>query len=82
MGGKDEALRKASTDFKAAADTLERVRSRGEKYWRDALDTRSANWGLLPSPLPVGSQVGKGADKSARDFWISFGLAECKLLIV
>lgn len=80
LGGKDEALRKAATTFKTAADTLERVRSRGRKYWDDALDTRSANWSLVPSPLPMGSQTGKGADKAAHDFWISFGLAECEFI--
>ncbi|GJJ07541.1 hypothetical protein Clacol_001743 [Clathrus columnatus] len=81
LGSKDEALRKAAASFKTASDSLERMRSRGVKYWSDALYTRSANWGLVSSPLPVGSQTAKGAEKSARDFWISFGLAECELLL-
>jgi mediator of RNA polymerase II transcription subunit 17, fungi type len=79
LGGKDEALRKSAAAFKSAADSMERVRLRGEKYWSDALRTRNDNWGLVPAPLPPGAPIGKGADKTARDFWITFGLAECKL---
>ena len=78
LGGKDEALRKSAAAFKTAADSMERVRLRGEKYWSDALRTRNNNWGLVPAPLPPGAPTGKGADKTARDFWITFGLAECK----
>ncbi|KAF8529128.1 subunit 17 of mediator complex-domain-containing protein [Hysterangium stoloniferum] len=80
IGGKDEALRKAANAFKTAADSMERVRIRGEKYWSDALKTRNANWGFVPAPLPAGTPTGKGADKTARDFWITFGLAESPIV--
>jgi len=84
IGSKDEALRKASKLFKAAAESMERSRVKGEKYWVDALRTRRANWGLTPAPLPPGSATGKGADKTSKDFIISYGLEGCKinLLIV
>jgi mediator of RNA polymerase II transcription subunit 17 len=58
---------------------MERVRSKSEKYWLDALKIRHANWGLVAAPLPPGAPSGKSADKSARDFWITFGLTECML---
>ncbi len=77
IGSKDEALRKASDVFKAAADRLEGGRLRGEKYWADALKIRRGNWALIPAPLPLGSATGKGADKSSKDFLISYGLEEC-----
>lgn len=80
LGGKDAALRKSAAAFKSAADSMERVRLRGEKYWSDALRTRNDNWGLVPAPLPPGAPNGRGADKTTRDFWITFGLAECKLI--
>ncbi|KAG1833319.1 subunit 17 of mediator complex-domain-containing protein [Suillus variegatus] len=76
IGGKDEALRKASSIFKAAANNLERSRLRGQRYWVDALKTRRANWGLVPAPLPFGAPTGKGADKTSKDFFVSFGLEE------
>ncbi|KAK0468484.1 subunit 17 of mediator complex-domain-containing protein [Desarmillaria tabescens] len=76
IGSKDEALRKASDVFKAAADRLEGGRLRGEKYWADALKIRRGNWALTPAPLPLGSATGKGADKSSKDFLISYGLEE------
>jgi mediator of RNA polymerase II transcription subunit 17 len=41
------------------------------------LKIRRENWGLIPAPLPPGSSMGKGADKSSKDFLISFGLEEC-----
>ncbi|KAF9534277.1 subunit 17 of mediator complex-domain-containing protein [Crepidotus variabilis] len=74
VGGKDEALRKASKLFRTAAESMERSRSRGETYWIDALRARRANWGLSPAPLPLGSATGKGADKTSKDFMISYGL--------
>jgi len=77
VGGKDEALRKAADIFKSAAESMERGRVRGDKYWVDALKIRRANWGLIPAPLPFGSATGKGADKTSKDFLISFGLEEC-----
>ena len=79
LSGKDAALRQAASAFKSAADSMERVRIKGERYWRDALKTRQNNWGLIPAPLLSGAPTGKGADKSTKDFWISFGLAECEL---
>ena len=56
---------------------MERGRIKGEKYWVDALKVRRANWGLNPAPLPFGSATGKGADKTSKDFIISYGLEEC-----
>ena len=76
-GGKDEALRTASKLFKAAAESMGRSWERGEKYWVDALRARRANWGLSPAPLPPGSATGKGADKTSKDFMISYGLEGC-----
>ena len=80
IGSKDEALRKAANVFKAAADSMDRGRIRGEKYWVDALKIRRGNWGLIPAPLPLGAATGKGADKSSKDFLVSYGLEECSLL--
>lgn len=77
VGGKDEALRKAAEIFKSAGESMERGRIRGDKYWVDALKIRRSNWGLIPAPLPFGSAIGKGADKTSKDFLISFGLEEC-----
>ncbi|EDR12871.1 uncharacterized protein LACBIDRAFT_311839 [Laccaria bicolor S238N-H82] len=74
VGGKDEALRKASFLFKSEADVMERSRAMGERYWVDALRIRRANWGLIPAPLPLGSATGKGADRTSKDFLISYGL--------
>ncbi|KAG6890572.1 hypothetical protein C0992_000580 [Termitomyces sp. T32_za158] len=76
IGSKDEALRKAADVFKSAAGSMDRCRIKGEKYWVDALKVRKANWGLNPAPLPFGSAIGKGADKTSKDFLISFGLEE------
>jgi mediator of RNA polymerase II transcription subunit 17 len=80
IGGKDEALRRASRLFKTAAGSMGRSRARGEKYWVDALRARRANWGLSPAPLPPGSAMGKGADKTSKDFIISYGLEGCACL--
>ena len=80
IGGKDEALRKASNLFRTAAESMGRSRARGEKYWVDALRARRANWGLSPAPLPPGSATGKGADKTSKDFIISYGLEGCACL--
>lgn len=77
IGGKDLALRKAASLFKAAADRMDKGRAASESYWVDALKIRRSNWGLLPAPLPSGSATGKGADRSSKDFLISFGLEEC-----
>ncbi|KAG6902224.1 hypothetical protein C0995_002856 [Termitomyces sp. Mi166 len=76
IGSKDEALRKAANVFKSAAYSMDRGRIKGEKYWVDALKVRRANWGLNPAPLPFGSATGKGADKTSKDFLISYGLEE------
>ncbi|TFK55925.1 hypothetical protein OE88DRAFT_1716574 [Heliocybe sulcata] len=76
IGGKDEALRQAANVFKGAAAGMERARVRGEQYWSQALKIRKSNWGLVPAPLPFGSATGKGADKTSKDFLISFGLED------
>ncbi len=77
VGGKDETLRKVSKLFKAAAESMGRSQAQGKKYWVDALRARRANWGLSPAPLPPGSATGKGADKTSKDFIISYGLEGC-----
>jgi mediator of RNA polymerase II transcription subunit 17, fungi type len=77
IGSKDEALRKAADLFKSSAESMERVRAVGENYWVNALKIRRGNWGLVPAPLPYGSSTAKGADKTSKDFLISFGLEEC-----
>ena len=78
IGSKDEALRKAAGLFRTAAERMERGHLKGEKYWVDALKIRWANWGLIPAPLPLGSATGKGADKTSKDFLISYGLEGCE----
>ena len=79
IGGKDKALRAAADLFKDAAEKIEDSRVAGERYWMDALKIRRGNWGLIPAPLPLGSATGKGADKTSKDFLISYGLEECTL---
>ncbi|KAJ3513266.1 hypothetical protein NLJ89_g3043 [Agrocybe chaxingu] len=59
IGSKDEALRKAASLFKSSAESMERGRLKGDKYWVDALRIRRANWALTPAPLPYGSPIGK-----------------------
>ncbi|KDQ64550.1 hypothetical protein JAAARDRAFT_166933 [Jaapia argillacea MUCL 33604] len=76
VGGKDDALRKAASLFTGAADSIERGRVRGDQYWLDALRIRRGNWGLIPAPLPFGAPTGKGADKTSKDFLVTFGLEE------
>ncbi|KAI6119297.1 subunit 17 of mediator complex-domain-containing protein [Pisolithus croceorrhizus] len=76
IGGKDEALRKAANVFKQAATKLEKSRQSGENYWADALKIRKANWGLVPAHYHWVLQLGKGADKTSKDFFVSFGLEE------
>ena len=76
-GGKDETLRKASDLFKSAAVAVERGHGVGAQYWMDALKIRRRNWGLTPAPLPLGAPTGRGADRTTKDFLISFGLSEC-----
>jgi mediator of RNA polymerase II transcription subunit 17 len=80
IGGKDEALRHAAGLFRSSAESMERTREAGEKYWVDALKIRRSNWGLVPAPLPPGSATGKGADKTSKDFLISYGLEECQCM--
>lgn len=75
-GGKDETLRKASDLFKSAATAVERGHDVGARYWMDALKIRRRNWGLTPAPLPLGAPTGRGADRTTKDFLISFGLSE------
>lgn len=78
IGSKDESLRKAAGLFKATAAAMEESRLHGEQYWANALKIRKDNWGLLPAPLPFGSFLGKGADKTSSDFLVSFGMEECQ----
>ena len=68
VGGKDLALRKAADLLKAAAGSVEKSCSLGERYWVDALKIRRGNWGLIPAPLPLGSATVRGADKTSKDF--------------
>lgn len=77
VGGKDRALRDAAELFRTAANGMEKSRTRSEKYFLDALKIRRGNWGLIPAPLPPGSSIGKGADKTSKDFLVSFSLEEC-----
>ena len=78
IGSKDLALRKAADLLKAAAESVEKTRARSERYWLDALKIRRGNWGLIPAPLPLGSATGRGADKTSKDFLVSFSLEECE----
>lgn len=78
VGGKDLALRKATDLLKFAAENVEKGRARSERYWVDALKMRRGNWGLIPAPLPLGSSTARGADKTAKDFLVSFSLEECE----
>jgi mediator of RNA polymerase II transcription subunit 17 len=76
LGTKDEALRKAANTFRLAAESMERGCLKSEKYWTDALKVRRMNWSLVPAPLAFGAPTGKGADKTSKDFLVSFGLEE------
>ena len=76
-GSKDDALRKASDVLRVAAEGVERSATRVENYWADALRLRRANWGLITAPLPLGAPTGKGADKTSKDFFVSYGLEQC-----
>jgi mediator of RNA polymerase II transcription subunit 17 len=78
IGSKDEALRKAASLFDSAATSIEKNQERNEFYWLNALKIRQDNWRLLPAPLPPGSFVGKGGDRTAKDLLISYGLEECE----
>lgn len=78
VGSKDSALRKAAALLKSAAENIEFGRVTSEEYWINALKIRRSNWGLVPAPLPPGSATGKGADKTTKDFLVTFGLEECK----
>ncbi|TCD69671.1 hypothetical protein EIP91_006688 [Steccherinum ochraceum] len=80
IGGKDKALRHAAGLFKSAAQGMEKSRLQSEKYWIDALKIRRNNWGLIPAPLPPGSATGKGADRTSKDFLVSFGLEESPIV--
>ena len=81
VGGKDLALRKAADLLKAAAGSVEKSCALSERYWVDALKIRRGNWGLIPAPLPFGTAMGRGADKTSKDFLVAFSLEECKLVL-
>ncbi|KAF9821151.1 hypothetical protein IEO21_00759 [Rhodonia placenta] len=80
VGSKDSALRKAAALLKSAAENIEFGRVTSEEYWINALKIRRSNWGLVPAPLPPGSATGKGADKTTKDFLVTFGLEESPLV--
>ena len=77
-GGKDEALRNASSVLRSAANGIERTANRSEGYFADALRLRKTNWSLVPAPLPLTAQAGKGVDRTSKDFLISYGLESCE----
>jgi mediator of RNA polymerase II transcription subunit 17, fungi type len=77
VGGKDEALRKASDLLRSEARDIEKTRQRGEKYWVDALKIRADSWNLIPAPLPFGSATAKSSERTSKDFLITYGLEEC-----
>lgn len=77
-GGKDDALRKAASVLKSASNKIEGSSFKGELYWANALRIRRGNWPLLPASLPLGSSTGRGADRTAKDFVVAFGLEESK----
>lgn len=81
IGGKDLALRKAADLLKSAAASVEKSQNLSEQYWLDALMIRRGNWGLIPAPLPFGASGGRGADKTTKDFLVSFSLEECEYII-
>ena len=81
IGGKDIALRKAADLLKGAAGSVEKSRSLSERYWLDALKIRRGNWGLVPAPLPFGTATGRSADKTSKDFLVSFSLEECEFTV-
>ncbi|KAI0089208.1 subunit 17 of mediator complex-domain-containing protein [Irpex rosettiformis] len=80
IGSKDLALRKAADLLRTAAENVEKSRARSERYWLDALKIRRGNWGLIPAPLPLGSATGRGADKTSKDFLVSFSLEESPVI--
>lgn len=80
IGSKDGLLRSAAETFKRTAADIERSQVRSEDYWRNALKIRRSNWALCAAPLPAGTLHAKGADTTSKDFLISYGLEDCKLL--
>ncbi|KAH6914856.1 subunit 17 of mediator complex-domain-containing protein [Coprinopsis sp. MPI-PUGE-AT-0042] len=76
IGSKDEALRKAADLFNSVAGRMERTQTRSEQYWVNALNIRLNNWRMVPAPLPPGSTIGKGADRTAKDLLVLYGLEE------
>lgn len=80
LGGKDDALRQASSVLRTAAESIERSTARSEQYWADAIRLRRGNWELVTAPLPLGAPTGKGADKTSKDFLVSYGLEQCEFL--
>jgi mediator of RNA polymerase II transcription subunit 17, fungi type len=76
---KDTSLRKAAGLFRKAAKAVSETASNNDKYWNDALKVKEGNWGMIAAPLPYGGAQlqGRGADRSAKDFLISYGLEDC-----
>ena len=78
LSAKDFSLRKAGVLFRDSADAMKASADKNEKYWHDALQVKSGNWGLTAAPLPYGGPQtqGRGGDKTAKDFMICFGLED------
>lgn len=77
LGSKDSSLRKAAQLLRRAADSTDRVGKANRSYWSRGYEIRDVCWGLAAAPLPyIGLQhhQGRGADKVAKDFLVTFGL--------
>jgi len=74
VGGKDEAIRKSAAAFKAASISMRRALASGERYWKDALRARNANWSISAAPQPFGAMTRRAADNNAMDICIFYGL--------
>jgi mediator of RNA polymerase II transcription subunit 17, fungi type len=74
VGGKDEAIRKSAAAFKSASTSMRRALASGERYWKDALRARNANWAILAAPQPFGAMTRRATDNNAIDICISYGL--------
>lgn len=81
VGGKDEALRKSASAFKAASVSMRRALASGKRYWTDALKARNSNWTLLTAPLPYGLMTRRSADNNALDVCVSYGLEHGEIVL-
>jgi hypothetical protein len=81
VGTKHDTLQSAANIFTAAAERTSSIIQKSDKYWDHALRLRRANWTLAAAPLReslAGQILTKGMDTSAKDFWVAFGLEDCK----